>query len=66
MAVHCSDDCRIVCDFCVHFHAERDEDGIMTGGAGLCDATGKRTEAGGGCEEHFHCFWVTKEESNHA
>jgi hypothetical protein len=55
----CNEGCHVICDFCLHFEHERDDDGDLTGG-GYCVFHEKTVSFTYGCDD-YHCFRLAKE-----
>jgi hypothetical protein len=61
LAKFCNDECEhlgAICDFCVHYDFNGDEDGTYTGD-GWCRKLQKSSEPHYGCDE-FVCFRIEK------
>lgn len=56
----CNADCEPLCDFCIHYDFNGNEDGAYTGD-GYCNLHKEQCEPYEDCDE-FHCFRIGKEE----
>jgi len=59
LAKFCDDDCKAVCDFCIHFKRDAMTTIVEDDFDGTCDVENFRTDASSGhdCDD-FHCSLI--------